>query len=74
MKKFATEKLVLLGFIAAIFISCLPVPFDLVISQAVATAAKMTRDNSGVITARYNQGGVSAGFRVLSSGGRIRWV
>ena len=73
MKKPATQKLALLGFIAALFTSCLPVPFDLGISQAVATAAKMTRDNSGVITARYNQGGSPRDFafypQVAAAGG-----
>ena len=67
------RKLPVLGFATVLFVSCLPVPFDLEISQALATAAKMTRDNSGVITASYNQGGSQSDFvffpQVLASGG-----
>jgi hypothetical protein len=35
---------------AALFTSCLPVPFDLTLSQSAAAARRMTQDNSGLIT------------------------
>jgi len=40
----------LLAAAAALFSSCLPVPFDLALSQSAATAQKMTRDNSTLLT------------------------
>jgi hypothetical protein len=62
-----------LGLFAALCASCLPVPFDLAINQASATAAKMTRDNSGLITAGSSQQGSQHDFvfypQVLATGG-----
>ena len=67
------KKIGLLGFIAALCTSCLPVPFDLAVSQAAGTAAKMTRDNSGPISSNYFQGESQRDFtfypQVLASGG-----
>jgi hypothetical protein len=62
--------LVLVGLLLA---SCLPVPFDVGVSQAVAAAGKMTRDNPSLITQGYNRGPSAQGFafypQVLASGG-----
>ena len=67
------KKLAALGFIAALCTSCLPVPFDLGVSQSVATAAKMTRDNASSITTYRNSGPDARNFafypQVLASGG-----
>ena len=67
------KKIGLLGFIAALCTSCLPIPFDLAVSQAAGTAAKMTRDNSGPISSNYFQGESQRDFafypQVLASGG-----
>jgi hypothetical protein len=48
------KKLAALGFIAALLTSCLPVPFDLTVSQGAASARRMTRDNGSLLT--INQG------------------
>jgi len=67
------KKLAALGFLAALCTSCLPVPFDLAVSQAAATAQKMTRDNSSLITSSYYQDGSQRDFafypQVLATGG-----
>jgi hypothetical protein len=67
------KKLAALGFLAALCTSCLPVPFDLGVSQSVATAAKMTRDNGSSITVNRNGSESSRNFtfypQVLASGG-----
>ncbi len=67
------KKLAALAFFAALLTSCLPVPFDLAVSQAAATAGKMTRDNSGPISSGYYQDGSQRDFafypQVLASGG-----
>lgn len=67
------KKLAVLVLGASLCTSCLPVPFDLGVSQAVATAAKMTRDNPGTITADRNGSEEARNFafypQVLASGG-----
>jgi hypothetical protein len=67
------KKLSVLAFLASLCTSCLPVPFDLGVSQSVATAGKMTRDSPSSITASYNQNGSVRNFafypQVLATGG-----
>jgi hypothetical protein len=43
-------RIAFLAAVAALFSSCLPVPFDLALSQSAATASRMTQDNSGLLT------------------------
>ncbi len=66
-------RLAALGIAAVLLCSCLPVPFDLSISQSAQTASKMTKDNPGSITTGYNQNGTQTGFAfspsVLAAGG-----
>lgn len=66
-------RLAALAAFALLCSSCLPVPFDLSVSQSALTASKMTKDNPNSITSDYNQGGSQTGFAfypsVLAAGG-----
>jgi hypothetical protein len=69
-----TPRLAALLVIVLLFASCLPVPFDLSVSQSVAVASKMTRDNPGTISSsNYDPGSSQSGFAfspsVLATGG-----
>jgi hypothetical protein len=62
-----------LAAIALACSSCLPVPFDLALSQGAAAAARMTRDNSSLLTAGSSYGPNQHDFAfypsVLAAGG-----